>query len=77
MRDYNKKDLGILFCPDLNFHSHIESICCKSFKTLGLVIRTINSSFKFSSSIKALYCALVRSILEYAFVWNPSTATNS
>jgi len=32
----SKKDLGVLFNSDLNFHSHIETICCKAIKTLRL-----------------------------------------
>jgi len=35
-----KKDLGIIFNTDLNFHSHTEMICCKALNTLGFVMRT-------------------------------------
>ncbi|KAF0719536.1 Uncharacterized protein FWK35_00023733, partial [Aphis craccivora] len=34
-----KKDLGVIFYSDLNFHSHIEAISCRAFKTLDFVIR--------------------------------------
>jgi len=34
------KDLGILFCPNLDFHYHIEAVCCLALKMLGFVIRT-------------------------------------
>jgi len=54
-----KKDLGIQFGLDLNYHSHIDFICCKSFKALSFVIRTIKS-FKLSFSLKALYCAILQ-----------------
>jgi hypothetical protein len=36
---FSKKDLGIIFNYDLNFHSHTEMICCKALKTLGFVMR--------------------------------------
>ena len=48
-----KKDLGILFCPNLEFHYHIEAVYCRVFKMLGFVIRT-SSEFILSSSLKAL-----------------------
>jgi hypothetical protein len=35
----SKKDLGVIFNVDLNFHSHIETICCKAIKTLEFIIR--------------------------------------
>lgn len=72
-----KKDLGIVFSSDLNFHCHIQTICCKAFKTLGFVKR-ISSEFKLTSPVKALYCSLVRPLLEYGSVlWDPHTASNS
>lgn len=29
-------DLGITFDRELHFHDHIEKLCCKALKTLGL-----------------------------------------
>uniref|UniRef100_A0A2S2P984 RNA-directed DNA polymerase n=1 Tax=Schizaphis graminum TaxID=13262 RepID=A0A2S2P984_SCHGA len=58
----------------INFHSHLDNICCKALKMLGFIKRICNE-FKLTSSIKTLYCAYVRSILEYgAVVWDPSTS---
>lgn len=72
-----KKDLGIILSPKLNYHSHIEAMCCKSLKTLGFVLR-LTKEFKLSASLKSIYCSIVRSLLEYASVlWDPSTSVDS
>lgn len=69
------RDLGFILCPTLNPHLHIETISCKAFKMLGFLKRN-TSDFKLSTSLKALYCSLVRSTLEYgSVVWDPSIAT--
>ena len=69
-------DLGVIFDRDLNFNGHIEKSCCKALKTLGFIKR-ISSEFHLIAPLKALYCALVRSILEYAVIlWDPYTASN-
>lgn len=60
----SKKDLGVLFSSDLNFHLHIEVVCCRAFKTLGFVMRT-SKEFKLSRSLRIIYCSHVRSLLEY------------
>lgn len=66
-------DLGITFDRELNFHDHIEKSCCKALKTLGFVKR-VSTEFNLLAPLKSLYCALVRSILEYAVViWDPNT----
>lgn len=53
---------------------HIEFMCCKVFKTLGFVMR-LTKDFQLSTSIKVLFCILVRHILEYScIVWDPYTA---
>lgn len=47
-----------------------------ALKTLGFMKR-VSIEFKLLAPLKALYCALVRSILEYATViWDPYTATS-
>jgi hypothetical protein len=61
------KDLGIVFDTKLMFYSHIEASCCKALKILGFVKR-VCSQFKLVAPIKSLYCAIVRSVLEYASV---------
>jgi len=73
----SKKDLGIIFNTDLNFLSHIEMLCCKALKMLGFVIR-ISKEFNLYSSLKTIYCSLVRSLLDYASVlWDPYTLAAS
>lgn len=66
------KDLGVFFCPDLSFGSHIKMISKKAFQNLGFVIR---NSFELNNPdvISKLYFSYTRSILEYnALVWDPS-----
>jgi len=68
------RDLGFIFTPFLSPRSHIISITCKDYKLLRF-IRRISSEFKFGNSLKSLYCALVRLILEYgSVVWDPHCA---
>jgi len=64
----------LVFDPKLNPSLHIEQVCCKALKTLDFV-KPIAAEFIIVSSLKALYCSLVKPILEYCFViWNPQTA---
>ena len=57
-------DLGITISCDLQWARHIEDIASKSNKTLGLIKR-ICSHIADLDTKKLLYCALVRSRLEY------------
>jgi len=67
----NNLGLGFIFTLSLSPRSHITSITCKAFKLLGY-IRRVSSEFKLKNSLKSLYCALVRPILEYgSVVWDP------
>jgi hypothetical protein len=61
---YYIMDLGFELNYNLDPTAHIDYVCCKALKTLGLVIRLIKD-FRLESSLKALFCALVRPILEY------------
>jgi len=70
-------DLGFILIPSLSSSAHIHHITCKAFKTLGF-IKIIANEFELSRSLKALYCALVRAILEYgSVVWNPQSLVHS
>ena len=64
------KDLGVWFCESLSFNAHISRITLKGMRMLGFLIRSCG---EFSiDTIRILYCALVRSNLEYAaVVWSP------
>jgi hypothetical protein len=69
-------DLGVTLTTNLNFRNYLECIAKKSLKILGYIKRH-SSEFKDHRSFKLLYCALVRSILEYgAPIWNPYTKTD-
>jgi Reverse transcriptase (RNA-dependent DNA polymerase) len=71
-RVYEIKDLGFIYSPSLSFRSHIEYISCKALRILGF-IRRHTTQFNSVPCIVTLYCALVRSILDYgSIVWNPS-----
>ena len=66
------KYLGLLLSSHLSFSKHIESICSKSRKIIGLLYRRFNRAN--SDTLLQLYLAMVRPHLEYASpVWNPST----
>jgi len=75
--DNTVSDLGMVFFPTLSPNIHIERACCKAFKMLGFIKRVL-VEFKLVTPLKALYCSLVRPILEYgSVVWDPNTANNS
>jgi hypothetical protein len=66
-------DLGFKLSSNLNLSEHISTIFCKSLKILGF-----SKDLKLSRSLKSLYCALVRPILEYGLeIWNPYTVIGS
>lgn len=66
------RDLGIIFDSKLLFDKHIDYIVNKASKALGFILR-ISVDFTSLKTYKILYCAFVRSHLEYASqVWNPA-----
>jgi hypothetical protein len=70
-------DLGFLFVPSLDFHPHIDYIVSKSVRVLGF-IRRHSTSFNSPKCLSALYCALIRSVLEYGDIsWVPYTICDS
>ena len=70
------KDLGILTNNGLSWNSHIDMITAKANRMLGLIKRTC-MDLKDESTLKTLYCSLVRSNLEYcSVVWSPFTKRN-
>ena len=70
------KDLGILTNNGLSWNSHIDMITAKANRMLGLIKRTC-MDLKDESTLKTLYCSLVRSNLEYcSVVWCPFTKRN-
>ena len=58
----------------MSFEPHINATTCKALKILGFVIRN-TKIFSSASSLRSLYFALVRSVLEYGgIVWYPYLA---
>ena len=66
--------IWVLLIVSLNlcWSQHIQHICCKARKVLGIIYRSVASNTDDSWTIFRLYMALVRPHLEYAVqVWNP------
>jgi len=61
------KDLDVYFCSDLSFKLNHENMLSKSYKMLGFINRN-TQKFRNLSTIKTIYCFLVRSVLEFASV---------
>lgn len=70
------KDLGVTIDCKARFNEHISTVTAKAFAILGFVKRN-TKAFQDIYALKSLYCALVRSILEYAVVvWAPYHAVH-
>ncbi|CAG9121479.1 unnamed protein product [Plutella xylostella] len=73
-RVYSTRDLGVIFDSRFTFDEHIDSVVGKACRALGFVMRS-SKPFKSMKTVKLLFCAYVRSHLEYASqVWNPRYA---
>lgn len=67
------KDLGVLLDSKLTFENHLCSVLAKANRNLGF-LRRMTKEFRDTTCLCALFCALVRSHLEYAVVvWCPFT----
>ena len=65
------KYLGLLLSSDLSWTQHINNICTKAKKLLGLIYRRFYQ-FSTPASLFQMYISLVRPNLEYASqVWSP------
>lgn len=65
------KDLGVLLDSEMTFKHHVSSIVDKASRQLGFIFRT-TKRFTDIYCLKALFCSLVRSTLEYSSaVWSP------
>lgn len=70
-RVYNVRDLGISLDASLTFKQHYADIIAKANRQLGFMFK-IADEFHDPLCLKALYCALVRSILEFgSVIWCP------
>lgn len=69
------RDLGVWLDSKLLFSEHINHITKKAYRNLGFLIRSCKP-FKNIHSLKVVYYAYCRSILEYASsVWSPQYQT--
>lgn len=65
------KDLGVILDSKLRFNEHISVTTAKANAMLGFLRRN-TAQFDDVHALKALYCSLVRSVLEYGVqVWAP------
>lgn len=66
------RDLGVLFDEKVSFVQHVDAVVTKAYSMLGFMKR-ICSDFVNPYALKSIYCAHVRSHLEYAaVVWRPN-----
>ena len=65
-------DLGVSVSGNCTWTSHIEQMCSKAKRILGLVKRLCGRDIRDVQTRKLLYTALVRPLLEYSSsVWSP------
>ena len=65
------KYLGVLLSHDLSWGEHVQSVCSKAKKILGLCYRQFYNNSP-SNSLVQLYLSLVRPHLDYASaIWSP------
>ena len=65
------KYLGVVITSNLSWKPHIDSICCKTRRQLGMLYRKFYEHSN-SSTLLKLYLTPIRPRLEYASpVWNP------
>ena len=70
------KDLGVTTTDNFNWNSHIDIIVSKANRMLGLIKRSCRG-LDDAKTLRTLYCALVRSNVEYcSVVWSPYTKKN-
>ena len=68
------KYLGVLLSQDMSWSPHVQTICSRAKKVLGLLYRKFYSCSS-TDTLTQLYVSLVRPHLEYACpVWAPHTA---
>ncbi|VVC44333.1 Hypothetical protein CINCED_3A005947 [Cinara cedri] len=65
------RDLRVLLSSDLSFNEHIDTVCAKPYRHLGLLNRNCDG-FNNIHRLRTLYYASVRSGVEFrSVVWNP------
>ncbi len=73
---WNTLNIGVLFSSDLTWSTHVDSICSRARKLVGLLFRRFSANVD-SHTLLEIYELLVRPHLEYvAQVWNPHLIKN-
>ena len=73
---HSHKYLGLLLTSNLSWSEHIDNICAKARRMVGLLYRRFYRDVD-SDSLLRLYLAFVRPHTEYASqVWNPHAQKN-
>jgi hypothetical protein len=69
------KDLGVYFDDKMLLSNHIDKIIDRGFRNLGFILRSCKP-FTDIDTLKLVYYAYVRSIIEYASpIWSPQYTT--
>jgi len=69
------RDLGVILSQDYNAAAHVNNICARAFKILGLLAR-VSRHMNNPLTLRTFYCAYGRPILEYgSVVWSPHQST--
>ena len=64
--------LGFLVTSNLSWSPHIQRLCTRARRQLGIIYRQFYKANANTATLKVLYISRVRSILEYgACVWDP------
>ena len=65
------RDLGVLLDKQLLIRDHIDAVSAKAYRNLGFVLR-VGEVFTKTNTLKILYFAYVRSLLEFgSVIWSP------
>lgn len=74
-RVHRIRDLGVILDEKLTFRFHYEDVISRANRQLGFIMKIANE-FRDPVCLKSLYCALVRSVVEFAVVvWCPYQTT--
>ena len=66
-RNFEYKDLGVIFDVKLTFNSHIDYITSRAYSMIGFIKRN-SREFNDPFTFKTLYVSFVRSIFEYCSI---------
>lgn len=65
------RDLGVVLSSDLSPDLHVDEICRRGHKTMGLLCRISRDPFS-TKTLLSFYCSYIRQQLEYcSVIWSP------